>query len=201
MTGDEEAPEELLEAARIRRDFLAHMRHELRTPLNAIIGYSEMLLEDAAEQGQQGFIADLLQIHTAGERLLALTDDLINLSKTEADKISPGSNVSGVSGGIRDVASTVRPPNENRVGRPKAERGFLLVVDDSEVNRDILSRRLEREGHTVAVAESGAEALQMMRAQKFDLVLLDVMMPEMDGHEVLEHLRGNEAWRDIPVIM
>src|SRR5436309_10801163 len=77
MTGDEEAPEELLEAARIRRDFLAHMRHELRTPLNAIIGYGEMLLEDAADQGRRAFIPDLEKIRVSGQQLLALVNDIL----------------------------------------------------------------------------------------------------------------------------
>ena len=69
------------------------------------------------------------------------------------------------------------------------------------MNRDTLSRHLERQGHSVAVAENGRQALDMVSTHPFDLVLLDVMMPEMDGYRVLEHLKGDDAWRDIPVIM
>jgi serine phosphatase RsbU (regulator of sigma subunit) len=81
------------------------------------------------------------------------------------------------------------------------EQGFVLVVDDNEANRDVLSRRLKRQGHTVAVAENGLQALEMMHTQSFDLILLDIMMPEMNGYQVLEELKANKALRHIPVIM
>jgi len=77
----------------------------------------------------------------------------------------------------------------------------ILVVDDNEMNRDLLSRRLRRDGHTVAVAEHGREALAKIAATPFDLVMLDIMMPEMNGYEVLEHLKADPALRHIPVIM
>jgi serine phosphatase RsbU (regulator of sigma subunit) len=83
----------------------------------------------------------------------------------------------------------------------KPEQGFILVVDDNEANRDVLSRRLKKQGHSVAVAEHGRQALEMLRTQPFDLILLDVMMPEMNGYQVLEELKHHGAWRHIPVIM
>jgi len=79
--------------------------------------------------------------------------------------------------------------------------GRLLVVDDVEANRDLLARRLRQMGHAVEMAANGREALERMRADAFDLILLDVMMPEMDGLEVLEELRADEALRTIPVLM
>lgn len=78
----------------------------------------------------------------------------------------------------------------------------FLVVDDNEDNRFTLTRRLKREGYTnVAVAENGRQALDALTERPFDLVLLDIMMPEMDGYQVLEHLKSDMALRDIPVIM
>jgi serine phosphatase RsbU (regulator of sigma subunit) len=77
----------------------------------------------------------------------------------------------------------------------------LLVVDDNEMNRDLLSRRLQRLGHETVAASDGREALMLMRSQPFDLVLLDITMPGMDGYEVLLQLRNDEALRHIPVIM
>ena len=77
----------------------------------------------------------------------------------------------------------------------------LLVVDDNEVNRDLLSRRLRRLGHEVECAAGGAEALAMLDAREPDLVLLDVMMPDMNGYEVLERIKRSETLRHIPVIM
>jgi serine phosphatase RsbU (regulator of sigma subunit) len=79
--------------------------------------------------------------------------------------------------------------------------GRLLVVDDTEVNRDLLARRLRALGHEVAMAVNGREALEVLAARKIDLVLLDIMMPEMDGFEVLERMRTDPTLRTIPVIM
>ena len=67
--------------------FLANMSHELRTPMNAIIGYTEMLTEDAEDLGQEDFIPDLKKIHQAGSHLLALINDVLDLSKVEAGKM------------------------------------------------------------------------------------------------------------------
>jgi serine phosphatase RsbU (regulator of sigma subunit) len=83
----------------------------------------------------------------------------------------------------------------------ETEGGRLLVVDDVEMNRDLLSRRLEQQGHSVAVAENGRRALEMIRAGEFDLVLLDIMMPEMDGYQVLKEMMSDAALKHVPVIM
>ena len=77
----------------------------------------------------------------------------------------------------------------------------ILVVDDNELNRDLLSRRLKRDGHTVIVAEHGRAALDRLAEQPFDLVLLDIMMPELTGYEVLEIMKGDAALAHIPVVM
>ena len=81
------------------------------------------------------------------------------------------------------------------------ERGHLLVVDDNEMNRDLLSRRLRKKGHQVQVAEGGAEALEKIHSEAFDVVLLDIMMPVMDGFEVLEIIREKHGPSELPVIM
>lgn len=78
----------------------------------------------------------------------------------------------------------------------------LLIVDDNEDNRYTLTRRLSREGYqNLTTANNGREALDCLVAQPFDLVLLDVMMPDMNGYEVLEHVKTNASLRDIPIIM
>jgi DNA-binding response OmpR family regulator len=76
-----------------------------------------------------------------------------------------------------------------------------LVVDDDPMNRMLLARTLEQEGHRVRVAENGRQALEMLRAQPFDVVLLDVLMPELDGCQALELIERDDALRHIPVIM
>ena len=79
--------------------------------------------------------------------------------------------------------------------------GRLLVADDNKVNRLLLTRSLELQGHSVASAENGRVALEMLRREGFDLLLLDMEMPEMDGFQVLEQLAGDRQLRDIPVIV
>jgi CheY-like chemotaxis protein len=79
--------------------------------------------------------------------------------------------------------------------------GHILVVDDNEANRDLLARRLTRDGHRVALAENGAEALAAVAGQAFDLVLLDLMMPDISGYEVLGRLKADERTQELPVIM
>jgi CheY-like chemotaxis protein len=96
-------------------------------------------------------------------------------------------------------------PASVAVGEPVARRadsrGRLLIVDDVDENRAVLTRRLEREGYDVASAASGEDALQLIAAGDFDLVLLDVLMPGLDGFAVLERIKQDPATRSIPVIM
>jgi signal transduction histidine kinase len=81
------------------------------------------------------------------------------------------------------------------------EQGNILVVDDNRLNRLKLSRSLEQQGHSVDVAEDGQQALEMLRTQWFDVVLLDLIMPGMDGYQVLEVIKGDAELRDLPVIV
>ena len=77
----------------------------------------------------------------------------------------------------------------------------VLVVDDTEMNRDMLSTLVEADGHKSSIAVNGRIALEMLKAEPFDLVLLDVMMPEMNGYQVLEQLKADPNLRAIPVIV
>ncbi len=80
-------------------------------------------------------------------------------------------------------------------------KGHVLVVDDNPTNRDLLTRRLQRMGLTTDEAEDGAQALEKMKQTEYDTVLLDIMMPNMNGYQVLEHLKADGRVADIPVIM
>ena len=79
--------------------------------------------------------------------------------------------------------------------------GRILVVDDTEMNRDMVGRRLRRQGHAVEMAENGQQALNMLKSRPFDLVVLDIMMPIMGGYEVLEIMKADEAIPYTPVIV
>jgi two-component system cell cycle response regulator len=79
--------------------------------------------------------------------------------------------------------------------------GFVLVADDDAVNRLLLARGLERDGHRVRAVADGLEALEALDSELFDCALLDVLMPGMDGYQVLQHIRGEPRLRHTPVIM
>ena len=81
------------------------------------------------------------------------------------------------------------------------EEAIILVVDDNEMNRDMLSRRLRRQKYTVEVAEDGEQALEMVKEQSYNLVLLDIMMPNLSGYEVLERIKADPQTQSMPVIM
>lgn len=86
-------------------------------------------------------------------------------------------------------------------GTPEQQSGDILVVDDNRLNRMKLSRSLEQQGHQVVLAENGQEALDILANQSFDVVLLDIIMPEMDGYEVLGRMKADANLRNIPVIV
>ena len=168
-----------------RSNLSSELLHDLRTPLNQIIGYSEMLAEQSSEH--EGLATDLQKICSAGQRMLEIIDENFTVGgeKTRTAPVSRGE--------IAPFAAM----------RPQAsiEPGVVLVVDDDANNRDVLSRRLTRQGHAVRTVGNGADALRVMTETAFDVVLLDIMMPDMDGHEVLRHIKADAAMQQIAVIM
>src|SRR5205823_6428649 len=124
------------------------------------VGYSEMLLEDAEDLEKTILIPDLKKIHLAGQRLFALINDVIDLARMAAGKLEFDLKRSGAAPMIQDVVTTIRTLEEENLTARAG--GRLLVVDDNELNRALLSRRLERQGFTVAVAENGRQALEII---------------------------------------
>ncbi len=118
-----------------KSQFLANMSHELRTPLNAIIGYSEMLQEDARDAEQEGLIPDLAKIHAAGQHLLSLINDVLDLSKIEAGKMELYVESFDVAAVVADVASTVRPLIEKNGNALELHAGDGLGTMHSDVTR------------------------------------------------------------------
>lgn len=149
-------------ANRAKSAFLANMSHELRTPLNAVIGYSEMLQEEAEDRGQDGFVPDLLKIGAAGRHLLALINDVLDVSKIEAGKMELHLERFDVATLVREVGGTVQP----LVGR---NRNVLMIdcADDlGEMHGDLLKVRqalLNLLGNACKFTERGTIALAAAR--------------------------------------
>jgi signal transduction histidine kinase/CheY-like chemotaxis protein len=335
------------ESSRAKGQFLATMSHELRNPLNAVIGYCELLQEEAQDQGLHTFLPDLARINIAAKHLLALINDILDLSKFEAGKIDLYPESFDVRGPISEVATTIQPLVEkngntlqiygiDHLGRmhtdvtrlrqcllnllsnaakftqkgvitlqvtrqprdghdwvcfrvsdtgigmtekqarmifqpftqvdsstmrkyggtglgltisrklselmggrlflektepgkgstftleipatiakpgsqtalpssailkPPEERDTILVVDDDPMVQDLLTRFLSREGFYVVTAPTGEDGLRLARELHPQAITLDVMMPHMDGWSVLSALKADPAVADIPVIM
>ena len=181
--------------------FKTKLRHDLRTPLNAVKGYSELIIEEARDTGREELLTDIAKVLAAAEQLLGHIDKLVGL--TDASELSPSAR-----------PPLVGMPSPDQVGQimrsiqpimPKHRDHFLsgriLVVDDTEANRELLSRRLGRNGHVVHTANGGESALEAVTESEYDLILLDLMMPDMNGLEVLARLKEDVAVRHIPVIM
>jgi adenylate cyclase len=200
---------ELLDAQKLVSDDVAfnleslitNLDYQARAPLNGVIGYSEILLENAVENEQEEIIPDLEKIHAAGKLFLARLNNIIDFSNLDAGLQSPAPEATDQSPLIDSVMASLRELAQESAAVTSGETGSLLVVDDNEINRDLLSRYLSRLGHTVQAAPDGRQALEMIGTGAFDLVLLDIMMPELNGYQVLQHLKGSSNWRDLPVIM
>jgi PAS domain S-box-containing protein len=333
-------------ASRSKSQFLANMSHELRTPLNAIIGYSEMLVEEAEDEGNEATLADLRKIHSSGKHLLSLINDILDLSKIEAGKMELYVEEFEVERVIEDVLATAHPlaeKNETRLEVSKVDdlgtmvsdvtrirqvllnllsnackfteggtvrlsverdaddwlrfvvsddgigmseeqlgklfqaftqasastsaryggtglglaisrqfcrmmggdieveseegegstfmvrlparapeirkveapaiaedgdevsggrlAGTVLVVDDEATARELMGRHLRRAGYRVLEAADGRAGLEAARVNRPDVITLDVLMPQMDGWAVLQELKSDPELADIPVIM
>ncbi len=183
--------------------FRRKLRHDLRTPINAIKGYGEMLREDAADSGADGLVGDLDRMLDEASMLLDRIDGLVTYADSQAiaPEASPGGDAVVPAGMVESLLQSVRAVQPDEADLAASTPSRILVVDDNASNRDLLTRRLQRQGHTVLQAEGGESALAMVEAETLDLVLLDLMMPGISGYEVLTRLKAAPRHRDLPVIM
>ncbi|WP_221030761.1 response regulator [Actomonas aquatica] len=170
------------------RFHLGDLQEDLAGPLDSIGSYHASCRDRAAGLGRDDIVADLHKIMSAVSNLR------VTLAKAIMPTPSPAAATSAPA--AASVTRSAPPP-------APAERldGTLLLVDDDMINREMMSRRLEHMGFDVATAESGEQALEWLEETAPDLILLDILMPGMNGFETLERIKAKPAWAMIPVIM
>src|SRR6187551_1643180 len=189
-----------IEAGKV--DFHA-LRHDLRIPLGGVISYAEACLTKAAADEQPATAKDLEKILLAARNLLNLAEN------TDAEAVDSGSRhpaalaaanaAVGLDGPL--LTSPAPRPEDFGLSSPPMPTARVLAVDDDDMNRDMLVRRLVKLGYEVFEATNGREALAKLKEGSFDLVLLDVLMPDLNGFQTLEFMKADPRLKHIPVIM
>ena len=176
---------------------LPSVQFQLRLQLNHITGYCELLQDLAEDESKSELIGDLNNIIKASEVFATLMVEKLSIGFLDDGSLDN-----------KDISDDQEAESEVETEQALdiqlsvlGEGGQILVVDDNPVNLDLLSRRLKRQGYNPVMVDSGKLALDYLKDNTVDLVLLDLMMPEMDGTEVLTIIRHNPKLRNLPVII
>ncbi len=171
------------------------------TSIIAAMGYAEILIDEATQRQTDDLVSDLKKIYQSSERFIFMVKNFSSMWHDETWKMDSKLSTDNSARILEDVETTIHMLSEDISVQRDDRGGSLLIVDDNELNRDLLVRRLEREGHEVAVASTGRKALEILGNKIIDVVLLDIMMPEMNGYQLLQHLKSEDSLRHMPVIM
>jgi phosphoserine phosphatase RsbU/P len=188
------------DSARQTPNSFHELQQTIQTLSERIITAAENLSEKCDELQNNSVGDDLLRIQGAARRLRDSAPAMLRQLATSFAAAKEPQSTGTTQGDPAEASARSRLIQESRAEAGTAS-GTLLVVDDNESNRALLARRLRRQGYTVSLAENGRQALEKLRARRFDLVLLDVIMPEMGGYHVLEKIKADPVLRHIPVIM
>jgi len=179
--------------------FRKRLRHDLRTPLITIKGFATILIEDLKDSRHKRLLHELEKVLTVAEELRAQIDALVDRAGQSSiePRLKPAQPISMVG----DMLSVVAPVDLGSETIWRGQPSRILIVDETAANRDLLAPRLLREGHEIETAENAADTLDRLVGVTFDLILLDFILPGMDGLELLCRLKSNLHTRHIPVIM
>jgi signal transduction histidine kinase/DNA-binding response OmpR family regulator len=192
------AKEQAEQANRTKSEFLANMSHELRTPMNAILGYSEMLMEDAEDAGQEDFIPDLKKINQAGAHLLALINDVLDLSKIESGKMEAFCEEINLDSLIDEVAATSHPLLEKNDNKLAIERGKNLGNAFQDVTK-LRQMLLNLMSNAAKFTHQGTVTLHANRLTKGDRDWLSFAVSDTGigiAAEKLDHVFGEFTQAD-----
>lgn len=216
--------------ARAASDQMSQLRHSLRTPLNHVIGYAEILLEDTQDVEAIACLERILCLARASCELIgsAQADAPEQFASSDSKEMlflkarCIADEAAVLNSGDKHDIDRIRSAANELVGllhsepNPKSDRslakvhvrgdvkpadGRVLIVDDDELNRDLLLRHLQRQGYHVEAAPDGESALLLLRQGCFDVVLLDLVMPGLDGLDVLDRIRRDTELAHVPVLM
>lgn len=180
-----------IEAGIAKTNFLANMSHEIRTPINTIIGMNEMILRENQNASVQEYAHN---VSNASKILLKLVDDMLDYSKIESD--SKDEYIKSLEQPRIETLSTVTEKVDVEVAKKEANLyapdARILVVDDNKMNLSVVGALLKRTGIILTMANSGSQCLEFCKKKKFDLILMDHMMPSPDGIETLHLLRQDK---------
>jgi serine phosphatase RsbU (regulator of sigma subunit) len=184
------------------------LQTKLQTPTKVAINFCQQLLTTA--QLTPDLLADIQKINQAAERLLIMTEDLVSIFQVSTTDLLSQSNpisqeilqnaIAKIAVANDSCAPNVTTEAELIELSTPLEASTILVVDDNQSNLDLLSWQIKAQKHQVVTANNGKEALQKISTGNYDLILLDILMPEINGYQVLQYLR-NSQWRHIPIIM
>ena len=182
------------------RESFQDLERTIHSLSESIIATAEILSKECDDLENNWVGDDLLRICGAARRLRDTAPVMLS-ELAAAFTVATEGKAGGVTGPVGGATSIQASPHPREAVERNSLSGSLLIVDDNEANRALLARHLRRQGYTVSLAENGRQALEKLRARAFDLVLLDVIMPEMGGYQVLEAMKGDPLYRHIPVIM
>jgi diguanylate cyclase (GGDEF)-like protein len=174
------------------------LRHDLRTPLNGIIGYSEILIEDYEDDIDGKHQQDLSHIIGLAKEVEGAISRFVDFLKDGTESVA---NEETDHESADNLFSSLGKVEYKLEIIDEIKNAKILVVDDIKTNCDVLKRRLENNEFQVHICMSGREALDKVSNEKFDLILLDVLMPEVNGLEVLMKVREEFSADKLPIIM
>ena len=181
------------DANRAKAEFLSQMSHEIKTPINSILGFDNLILEKGADGDVKRYAEN---IREAGDRLLAFFNNLLEISRMGPESIG-AREMSQMS----ELMDMLKKRQEQDYHIPRTPEVTYLLVDDNSMNLELLAKVLDRTGGTMEMAADGNEALHKLREKHYDLVVMDYMMPIMDGLEAMEQISRENLCPDTPVIM